>query len=56
MVTDATEWARQLAARRKREQRTCAVCGAHFEGTTRAVYCSTICKLRAQRQRALAQK
>lgn len=51
MTTDAAEIARQLAARRKIEQHTCPVDGTQFEGTKRAAYCSSKCKLKAQRKR-----
>lgn len=50
-MTDTSEAARQLAAQRKWERRICEVCGAAFEGTTRAKFCSTACKLKAYRRR-----
>lgn len=43
--------ARLSAARRRRVQTTCAVCGREMEGTVRRRYCSAACKLRAVRQR-----
>jgi hypothetical protein len=38
-----------LASQRKRVEHTCPVCGTVFTGTTRAVYCSSPCKLKAWR-------
>ena len=46
-----TEIARAIAARRRREQRTCVVCGTRFEGTVRAQYCSRACASKADYQR-----
>jgi hypothetical protein len=50
--TEATEFARGLAARRKRVATRCAVCGAELvDVTTRRRFCSNRCAVRAHRQR-----
>jgi hypothetical protein len=43
-VSDA---ARLIAGLRRRESRTCAVCGTEVVATTRRQYCSTPCRLKA---------
>src|SRR3954449_5923410 len=43
--------ARALAARRRREERACVVCGTPFVGTVRARYCSRACAARADYER-----
>jgi hypothetical protein len=43
-----------LASQRRRVEHTCPVCSTMFEATTRAVYCKTTCKLKAQRERRAA--
>jgi hypothetical protein len=43
--------ARALAARRRRVERECPVCGRRFTGTTRRRYCSPSCSVKAYRQR-----
>jgi len=50
------EIARALAARRRREERTCAVCGTTFVGTVRARYCSRACASKADYQRHLEER
>lgn len=54
-MTDSTEAARALAARRKRAAFTCQECGTTFEavvrkGKTAARYCSAVCLMRARRK------
>jgi endogenous inhibitor of DNA gyrase (YacG/DUF329 family) len=39
----ASELARALAARRKKERKNCAICGLQMVGTSRRQYCSTRC-------------
>lgn len=46
--------AREVAARRRRVKGTCAICGKEFEGTTRRMYCSNTCAVRAYRRRKKA--
>jgi len=43
--------AREMAARRRRVKGNCLVCGKEFEGTTKRMYCSNTCAVRAHRQR-----
>jgi hypothetical protein len=43
--------ARALAGMRKRESKTCVVCGREFIGIARAKCCSNVCAARAYRQR-----
>jgi len=47
MAFDASEVARQLAARRKPKQVICPVCGARAIGLGRRTYCSDRCAKRA---------
>ena len=55
MSTDErSELGRKLAALRRRERKTCPVCGTEFEGLTGRrgrVYCSVACKLKDWRRR-----
>lgn len=44
------EIARAIAAQRRRVSVTCATCGEVFEGTVRARYCSTNCRVKANYQ------
>jgi hypothetical protein len=41
----------ELAAKRRRVQGACVVCGQPFEGTTKRRYCSHACQQRAYEQR-----
>ena len=43
MITDPSELARQLAARRKPKPVTCPVCGTQAVGVGRRTYCSERC-------------
>lgn len=59
-MTDASEAARQLAARRPRATFVCTVCGREFVALVRktqpAQTCSTACRQRLQRQRRAVAK
>lgn len=46
-----TEMARALAARRRRVESACVVCGTPITGTARRRYCSRTCEIRAYRAR-----
>jgi hypothetical protein len=48
--TSPTDLARALAARRRKVEGTCVVCGTQFEGTTKRRYCSNRCAKRASRR------
>ena len=43
MTLDASDFARQLAARRKLKQVICPVCGTQVVGVGRRTYCSDRC-------------
>jgi hypothetical protein len=46
---ERSEAGRRLAALKPRYLATCRVCDRTFEGTAKAVYCSTPCRVRAWR-------
>lgn len=48
---NASDAGRALAARRRRHERACAVCGGAFTTSGRGVYCGQTCKKRAHRAR-----
>ena len=48
---DASEIARALAARRRRTERQCVVCGRTIKGVAMRRYCSDACRSKAYRRR-----
>jgi endogenous inhibitor of DNA gyrase (YacG/DUF329 family) len=46
-----SEAARRLASLRRRQEATCPICGRSFVRITKALYCSTSCKQKAQYRR-----
>ncbi len=50
------QMARYWAAQRRQVPGRCAVCGAEFVATTRRMYCSNRCAVRAYRQRKRGQQ
>ncbi len=54
--TSRSELGRALQALRRRVTKRCVICNIEIEGTTKKIYCSNRCRVRAYTNRKLKEK